>query len=33
MPDYSARNFTERGFTIGIGGYVPILAYSQTFDS
>ena len=22
MPDYSGRNFTERGFTIGIGGCV-----------
>jgi urease accessory protein len=22
LPDYSARNFEERGFTIGIGGYV-----------
>jgi hypothetical protein len=22
MPDYSTRNFVERGFTIGIGGYV-----------
>ena len=23
MPDYSSRNFEERGFTIGIGGCVP----------
>ena len=22
MPDYSARNFEERGFTVGIGGCV-----------
>lgn len=22
LPDYSSRNFEERGFTIGIGGYV-----------
>lgn len=22
MPDYSLRNFEERGFTVGIGGYV-----------
>jgi hypothetical protein len=22
MPDYSARNFDERGFTVGIGGCV-----------
>jgi hypothetical protein len=21
MPDFSGRNFEERGFTIGIGGY------------
>lgn len=22
LPDYSQRNFEERGFTVGIGGYV-----------
>lgn len=22
MPNYTARNFEERGFTVGIGGYV-----------
>lgn len=22
LPDYSSRNFEERGFTVGIGGYV-----------
>lgn len=22
LPDYSSRNFEERGFTIGIGGYL-----------
>jgi urease accessory protein len=27
LPDYSGRNFEERGFTIGIGGYV--LSYSS----
>ena len=24
MPDYSLRNFEERGFTVGIGGCVVI---------
>ena len=22
MPNYTSRNFEERGFTVGIGGYV-----------
>lgn len=26
MPDYSSRNFEERGFTVGIGGYVPYIS-------
>lgn len=25
MPDYVARNFEERGFTVGIGGYATTL--------
>lgn len=29
MPDYSARNFVERGFTVGIGGYEWKLGYEQ----
>jgi urease accessory protein len=27
MPSYSSRDFAERGFTIGIGGFVPSLVH------
>lgn len=25
LPDYTSRNFHERGFTVGIGGYVDMM--------
>jgi len=30
LPDFSGRNFEERGFTIGIGGYVLATQYSSS---
>lgn len=29
MPEYTIRNFEERGFTVGIGGYVAVV---ETFQ-
>ena len=26
LPEYTSRNFEERGFTVGIGGYVSVIA-------
>jgi hypothetical protein len=35
LPDFSSRNFAERGFTIGIGGYLVLtrLSYIPETDA